>query len=76
MDQPTANMDTESKKVFWEMLKKHHDGRVFVFTTNSMEEADVIADRKAVLSHGVLKCCGSSQFLRSRFSMSPATTDN
>ncbi|CAM6104482.1 unnamed protein product [Calypogeia fissa] len=70
MDHPTVSMDADSKKAFWDMIKKHQAGRVFVFTTDSMEEADVIADRKAVLSHGVLKCCGSSRFLRSRFGLS------
>ncbi|KAL2632396.1 hypothetical protein R1flu_017082 [Riccia fluitans] len=70
LDQPTANMDTETKKIFWDLLKKHQKGRVFIFTTEYMEEADVVADRKGVLSHGVLKCCGSSLFLRNRFGLS------
>lgn len=71
MDQPTANMDAESRKIFWDMVKKHQKGRVFIFTTDSMEEADMVADRKAILSHGVLKCCGSSLFLRNRFGKCP-----
>ncbi|KAG6542864.1 hypothetical protein Mapa_015768 [Marchantia paleacea] len=70
MDQPTANMDADSIKIFWDMVKKHQKGRVFIFTTDSMEEADLVADRKAILSHGVLKCCGSSHFLRNRFGLS------
>lgn len=67
MDQPTRNLDLVSRKQFWDMMHKRQKGRVFLFTTDSMEEADVVADRKAVLSHGVLKCCGSSFFLRNRF---------
>ncbi|KAL3695276.1 hypothetical protein R1sor_009352 [Riccia sorocarpa] len=70
LDQPTANMDAEAKKILWDLLKKRQKGRVFIFTTESMEEADVVADRKAILSHGVLKCCGSSLFLRNRFGLS------
>jgi ABC-type multidrug transport system ATPase subunit len=67
MDQPTRSLDLVSRKQFWDMMHKRQKGRVILFTTDSMEEADVVADRKAVLSHGVLKCCGSSFFLRNRF---------
>lgn len=67
MDQPTRSLDLVSRKQFWDMMYKRQKGRVVLFTTDSMEEADVVADRKAVLSHGVLKCCGSSFFLRNRF---------
>jgi ABC-type multidrug transport system ATPase subunit len=38
-----------------------------LFTTHQMDEADILADRKAVLSHGRLQCLGSSLFLKSRF---------
>ncbi|KAG0581666.1 hypothetical protein KC19_4G270200 [Ceratodon purpureus] len=70
MDQPTRSLDLVSRKQFWDMMHKRQKGRVILFTTDSMEEADVVADRKAVLSHGVLKCCGSSFFLRNRFGLS------
>lgn len=67
LDQPTRDLDLASRKQFWDMMHKRQKGRVFLFTTDSMEEADCYADRKAVLSLGVLKCCGSSFFLRNRF---------
>ena len=74
MDQPTRSLDLVSRKQFWDMMHKRQKGRVILFTTDSMEEADVVADRKAVLSHGVLKCCGSSFFLRNRFGNDRAST--
>ncbi|KAH9325005.1 hypothetical protein KI387_005183, partial [Taxus chinensis] len=70
MDQPTAGLDLESKNQFWNLIHKLQKEFLLVFTTDSMEEADVMADRKAILSHGVLKCCGSSLFLRKRFGLS------
>jgi len=32
-----------------------------------MDEADILGDRIAIISNGVLKCCGSSSFLKSTF---------
>lgn len=32
-----------------------------------MDEADILADRKAVVSRGRLRCCGSSLFLKNKF---------
>jgi len=32
-----------------------------------MDEADVLADRKAIIQTGQLKCVGSSLFLKNRF---------
>jgi len=70
LDQPTNSLDLVSRKQFWDMLRRHQQGRVILFSTDSMDEADTVADRKAVISHGALKCCGSSLFLRNRFGLS------
>jgi ATP-binding cassette subfamily A (ABC1) protein 5 len=32
-----------------------------------MDEADILADRKAILSQGKLKCFGTSLFLKNKF---------
>ena len=32
-----------------------------------MDEADILADRKAIVSGGKLKCCGSSLYLKTKF---------
>lgn len=32
-----------------------------------MDEADILGDRIAIISHGRLRCCGSSLFLKNRF---------
>jgi ABC-type proline/glycine betaine transport system ATPase subunit len=32
-----------------------------------MDEADVLGDRIAIMSQGVVKCCGSSLFLKKLF---------
>lgn len=42
-------------------------GRAIVLTTHSMEEADVLGDRIAIMARGHLRCIGSSLHLKQRF---------
>lgn len=42
-------------------------GRAIVLTTHSMEEADVLGDRIAIMARGRLRCIGSSIHLKHRF---------
>ncbi|NXG67151.1 ABCAA protein, partial [Hemiprocne comata] len=64
LDEPTAGLDPLSRHQVWGLLKEHRAGRVILFSTQFMDEADILADRKAFISHGRLKCVGSSLFLK------------
>ncbi|NXI58144.1 ABCAA protein, partial [Chloroceryle aenea] len=67
LDEPTAGLDPLSRHQVWSILKEHRAGRVILFSTQFMDEADIIADRKAFISHGRLKCVGSSLFLKKKW---------
>ncbi|XP_077316739.1 cholesterol transporter ABCA5-like isoform X3 [Lithobates pipiens] len=67
LDEPTAGLDPFSRHRVWSVLKERKDGRVTLFSTQFMDEADILADRKAVLSNGRLKCVGSSFFLKRKW---------
>ncbi|NXL00580.1 ABCAA protein, partial [Mesembrinibis cayennensis] len=67
LDEPTAGLDPLSRHQVWSLLKEHRDGRVILFSTQFMDEADILADRKAFISHGRLKCVGSSLFLKKKW---------
>ncbi|XP_037547640.1 ATP-binding cassette sub-family A member 5 [Nematolebias whitei] len=64
LDEPTAGMDPCSRHQVWSLLKSRQPGRVIVLSTHYMDEADILADRKAVISQGQLKCLGSSLYLK------------
>lgn len=42
-------------------------GRTIILSTHHMDEADILGDRIAIISHGKLRCCGSSLFLKKYF---------
>uniref|UniRef100_A0A8C0V7K7 Cholesterol transporter ABCA5 n=1 Tax=Cyanistes caeruleus TaxID=156563 RepID=A0A8C0V7K7_CYACU len=67
LDEPTAGMDPCSRHIVWNLLRNRKANRVTVFSTHFMDEADILADRKAVISQGMLKCLGSSLFLKSKW---------
>uniref|UniRef100_A0A2C9L5H4 ABC transporter domain-containing protein n=2 Tax=Biomphalaria glabrata TaxID=6526 RepID=A0A2C9L5H4_BIOGL len=67
LDEPTAGMDPFSRRHLWSLLKKKKEGRAILLTTHFMDEADILADRKAFISKGKLRCCGSSLFLKNKF---------
>uniref|UniRef100_H0Z0L6 Cholesterol transporter ABCA5 n=1 Tax=Taeniopygia guttata TaxID=59729 RepID=H0Z0L6_TAEGU len=67
LDEPTAGMDPCSRHIVWNLLRSRKANRVTVFSTHFMDEADILADRKAVISQGMLKCLGSSLFLKSKW---------
>ncbi|XP_027928069.1 ABC transporter A family member 1 isoform X2 [Vigna unguiculata] len=64
LDEPTSGMDPYSMRLTWQLIKKIKKGRIILLTTHSMDEADELGDRIAIMANGSLKCCGSSLFLK------------
>lgn len=66
-DEPTSGMDPHTRRATWDLLRKKKKGRVLMLTTHFMEEAELLADRIAVLKSGKLQCYGTGLFLKERF---------
>ncbi|CAK8998267.1 unnamed protein product [Durusdinium trenchii] len=70
LDEPTSGMDPSSRRQLWELLlRMRTSGRSIIFTTHYLEEADVLADRKAVLARGRVQACGTSRDLKLQFGL-------
>lgn len=69
LDEPTVGLDPFSRQRVWSFLKERRANRVVLFSTQFMDEADILADRKAIMSNGSLKCIGSSVFLKSKWGL-------
>uniref|UniRef100_A0A1B6D564 Uncharacterized protein n=2 Tax=Clastoptera arizonana TaxID=38151 RepID=A0A1B6D564_9HEMI len=67
LDEPTAGVDIVSKRHLWTVLQNKKHDKVILLSTHFMDEADILADRKAVISKGRVRCCGTSLFLKNKF---------
>ncbi|EQC42571.1 hypothetical protein SDRG_00301 [Saprolegnia diclina VS20] len=67
LDEPTSGMDPYSRRHMWETVLSHRQHRIIVLTTHSMDEADILGDRIAILADGELRCAGSSLYLKQTF---------
>jgi ABC-2 type transport system ATP-binding protein len=65
-DEPTAGLDPESRNMTWDTIRSLADaGKTIFLTTQYLEEADRLADRIAILSHGRIAAEGTPQALKS-----------
>jgi ABC-type multidrug transport system ATPase subunit len=66
LDEPSSAMDAAAKRRMWRVLADVAPGRSLLLTTHSMEEADALATRAAILSSRLL-AVGTTQVLRERY---------
>merc|ERR1719502_2328840 len=63
-------MDPSSRRELWrELINMRDSGRCVIFTTHYLEEADKLADRKAVMAKGQIKAQGTSRELIREFGL-------
>ena len=49
LDEPTTGMDPISRRATWDIIEAAKKCRAIVLTTHSMEEADILGDRIAIM---------------------------
>lgn len=53
MDEPTTGLDPQSRRQLWERIEAMREkGHGILLTTHSMEEAEAVCDRIAIIDHG------------------------
>ena len=60
-------MDPEARRQIWNLLQRERESRTMVLSTHFMDEADLLGDRIAIMAEGVVRCAGSSLFLKNKF---------
>jgi ABC-2 type transport system ATP-binding protein len=66
LDEPTAAMDVEARRTFWQSMREFTDeGRTVVFATHYLDEADTYADRIVMLSAGRIVADGTPAEVKS-----------
>ena len=61
-------MDAASRRMIWGILERvKKDNRTMVLTTHHLDEAEVLADRIAIMASGKLLACGTSHYIKENF---------
>jgi ABC-2 type transport system ATP-binding protein len=65
LDEPTAAMDVETRRAFWEQVRGFADlGKTVLFSTHYLEEADAVASRIVVIHEGRVIAEGSPREIK------------
>jgi ABC-2 type transport system ATP-binding protein len=60
LDEPTAGMDPQGRRLVWELIRAlRRDGVAVLLTTHLMEEAEELADQVVIVDHGRVVAQGS-----------------
>ena len=55
LDEPTSGLDPQSRRQLWERMEiLREKGHTIILTTHSMEEAESVCDRIAIIDHGAI----------------------
>ena len=70
LDEPTTGMDPEAKRTMWSVIHKiATNGRKssIIMTTHSMDEAESLCKRMAIMVNGEFVCLGKANELKSKY---------
>lgn len=67
LDEPTAGVDVELRQHLWEMIRELQAcGVTILLTTHYLEEAELLCDRIAIINHGHVVACDTTDALLHR----------
>lgn len=66
-DEPTTGLDPENRRQLWDILGKLKGKKAIMLTTHSMEEADILCNRIAIVNNGILRCIAPSTRLKNLY---------
>ncbi|EQD39142.1 ABC transporter ATP binding protein, partial [mine drainage metagenome] len=84
LDEPTTGLDPHARRAIWSVIRSlRAEGRTVFLTTHYLEEAQLLADRVAIIHHGRIIASGTPDDIirthgrpaRLRFEAGPALAD-
>jgi ABC-2 type transport system ATP-binding protein len=67
LDEPTVAMDVESRRAFWDAMRRFATrGKTVLFATHYLDEADANADRIVLMAHGRVVVDGPPTEIKAR----------
>jgi len=67
LDEPTAGVDIELRQQLWQRVRQlNRQGTTILLTTHYLEEAEQLCDRIAIINHGQVIACDTTEALLRR----------
>jgi len=67
LDEPTTGLDPQARRAVWEVIRQlKKEDRSVLLTTHYLEEAQVLADRVAIMNHGKIISAGTTEEILER----------
>jgi ABC-2 type transport system ATP-binding protein len=68
LDEPTTGLDPQMRHGLWDLLRRlnREENKTIVLTTHYMEEAELLADRVAIIDHGQIRAIDTPRDLIAR----------
>lgn len=67
LDEPSTGMDPGTRRFMWNFLEKSREDKAILLTTHSMEEADALCNRIAIMTKGAIRAAGTPQELKENY---------
>eukprot|EP00727_Mastigamoeba_balamuthi_P010039 m51a1_g5658 hypothetical protein (838) ;mRNA; r:891490-894178 len=67
LDEPTTGLDPVARRQMWASLQRLKEGRAVLLTTHSMEEAEALGDRIAIMRKAKIRCIGVPLHLKAKY---------
>ncbi len=62
LDEPTTGLDPQARRNMWEVIRElKREGKTILLTTHYLEEAELLADRVAIMHHGKIIASGTPE---------------
>jgi ABC-2 type transport system ATP-binding protein len=72
LDEPTTGLDPQARRAIWEVIRTlKREGRTVFLTTHYLEEAQLLADRVAIINHGKIIAEGTPEAIIERYGAAP-----
>lgn len=67
LDEPSTGIDPLARRQMWDLIGRVAHRSAVVLTTHSMEEAEALSTKLAIMVNGTIRCIGPVQYIKSKF---------
>ena len=72
LDEPSTGIDPQARRQMWNLIMlitRKWKKCAVLLTTHSMEEAEALCTRLAIMVNGTLRCIGQCQYIKNKFAI-------